>query len=135
MSEAYTKNNLQCSAVTKSPNPAAARAQVGRILGGTIGLLATTQFFTRTANDACVQNLVRAAQRHLRLSPLTMNRHVRTACGLPIDLSDSLGEPIGLLLARRANARVQPASLVSLHLIRLALEPQATRHIRARPRL
>ena len=38
-----------------------------------------TQFFTRSANDASIKNLVRAAQRHLGLSTLTMNCYVGMA--------------------------------------------------------
>jgi hypothetical protein len=67
------------------------------------------QFFTRTANDACVKNLVRAAQRHLRLSPLTMNRHVRMACAalllISVEAATVLGQPF---VKRRAFHRFSP---------------------------
>ena len=68
-----------------------------------------TQFFTRTANDASIKNLVRAAQRHLRLSPLTMNRHVRMTCAalllVSVEAATVLGQPF---VKRRAFHRLSP---------------------------
>src|ERR1700722_6647634 len=70
-----------------------------------------TQFFARAANDACVKNLVRTAQRQLRLSPLTMNRHVRTACAAlllgSVEAATVLGQPF---LKRRAFHRLSHVS-------------------------
>jgi hypothetical protein len=61
-----------------------------------------TQFLTCPPNGARIKNLMRAAHQHLRLSPLTMTRHVRMARAalllVSIKAATMLGQPFPKLL-------------------------------------
>src|SRR5579864_3936406 len=77
-----------CTNVARGSHPTRGSRQLGPV---------ETQFFTRSANDTSLKNLVRAAQRHLRLPSLTMNHHVRMASAplllVSVEAATMLGQP------------------------------------------
>jgi histidine phosphatase superfamily protein (branch 1) len=96
-----------------------------------------TQFFTRTANDASIKNLVRATHRHLGLSTLTMNCYVGMAYAalLPfsVEAATTFGQPF---LKRRAFHRFSPVPVSSRenHGPRRPPSPSSAPHSRRRRR-